>query len=188
MSFALPVPSWVISQSRDYVHDVQLGHRGDGSDGTMEQAFVGVIGQNMVQLALGRPTMRGDSGFDGGVDVELFGLGVDVKTMGRTTDPRDEYVNNVMASQVGYESNAYLFLSFNKSSQVLTVCGWIPKELFLHRATLYRKDELRHRSDGTTFSCKADMYEIPNASLYRDATNWPELIVQMYHYTRLFDT
>ncbi len=36
---------------------------------TMEQAFVGVIGQNMVQLALGRPTMRGDSGFDGGVDV-----------------------------------------------------------------------------------------------------------------------
>ncbi len=33
-------------------------HRGDGSDGTMEQAFVGVIGQNMVQLALGRPTMR----------------------------------------------------------------------------------------------------------------------------------
>ncbi len=69
MSFSLSVPSWVISQSRDYVHDVQLGHRGDGSDGTMEQAFVGVIGQNMVQLALGRPTMRGDSGFDGGVDV-----------------------------------------------------------------------------------------------------------------------
>lgn len=187
MSFALPVPSWVINQSREFVHTHQLGHRGDGSDGTIDQAFVGVVGQNMAHLALGLPLMDGNSGFDGGVDLELFGLGIDVKTMGRTTDPRDEYVNNVMASQVRYHSDAYLFLSFNKVSHVLTVCGWIPKELFVHRATLYRKDDLRHRSDGTTFPCKADMYEIANAKLYRDATSWPALIVQIYHFTRLFD-
>jgi hypothetical protein len=183
MPFTVEVPEFVIQASQRYSESVKMGKRGDGSDGTAEQQLVGVIGQNMVNMALCTPFMQRDTGFDGGFDFELFGLRIDVKTMGRTTPPRGDYVNNLLRSQIKFDCNIYLFLSFNKTNNYLTFCGWITKESLLYRAKLYRKDEIRERSDGSSFSLKADTLEIENKQLNHSFRSWPQLIVALHQHT-----
>jgi hypothetical protein len=48
--FTVAVPSFVVETSREFAQSCNL----DGSDGN-EQQVVGVIAQNMANLALGRP-------------------------------------------------------------------------------------------------------------------------------------
>ena len=55
MAFNLMVPKWVIQESQQTCDAGNMGNRGDGSDGTKEQQLVGIIGQNMLHLALGKP-------------------------------------------------------------------------------------------------------------------------------------
>ncbi len=182
MPFRLAVPRFVIDQSWRYSKRVKMGHRNDGSDGNSEQQLVGVIGQNMVNLALGKPLLQDDTGFDGGVDFEVFGIRFDVKTMGRTTDPQPSFVNNLLRSQIKFACDAYLFLSFNKQTFQLTFCGWIPKESFMYHAKLYEKDAVRQRFDGTEFQLKADTFEIQNHQLRNAAASWPELIAEWHRF------
>ena len=182
MPFSVIVPDVVMDESWQFSKRHKLGHRGDGSDGNVEQQLVGVIGQNMVNLGLCQPLMQHDTGFDGGIDFQAFGINFDVKTMGRSRYPEPHYVNNLLRSQINYDCHAYLFLSFNKSNRELTFCGWLPKEMFLYRATLYRQGTERERNDGTTFELKADTFEIQNKDLYNDFTSWPELIAQWYRH------
>jgi len=84
MAFCVKVTNHILNASKDYISRNNLGHRCDGSDGTEEQQLVGVIGQNMVNLMLGKELMTESEGFDGGIDCKIFGIGFDVKTMGRT--------------------------------------------------------------------------------------------------------
>jgi hypothetical protein len=184
MAFTVDVHPRVLEESQTLASSVNLGRRGDGSDGTPEQQLVGILGQNTINFAIGRKFMRPSSRHDGGVDFELFGLTFDVKTMTRAVDPKLEYVNNLIASQVAFDVDAYLFLSFNRASNRITVCGWLPKDDFLARAKLYAAGQTRHRNDGTSFEMKADTFEIPNAALYSTATSWPELFVQISTYAQ----
>lgn len=183
MSFTIKVPDMVIDYSQSYCRKVKMGHRNDGSDGNFEQQLVGVIGQNMVNLALCQPLLEHDTGFDGGFDFELFGMRFDVKTMGRTTGPRMTFVNNLLRSQIKFQCDAYLFLSFNKLNQELSFCGWITKEMFLTRAKVYEKDTERQRANGTSFYLRADTFEIENYKLNHDFLNWPELVVDIHKHT-----
>jgi hypothetical protein len=73
-------------------------------------------------------------------------------------------------------------LSFNKTNSELTFCGWITKESFLYRATVYHKDTVRERSDGSSFKLKADTFEIENRQLNQDFANWPELVASWHNY------
>jgi hypothetical protein len=182
MPFSVTVPRFVIDDSWRFTKQIRMGHRNDGSDGNAEQQLVGVIGQNMVNLALCKPMLEKDTGFDGGVDFEVFGMTFDVKTMGRKSEPKPYYVNNLLRSQIKFNCNAYLFLSFNKNDSVLTFCGWLPKESFLYRATLYSKDSTRKRSDGSSFQLKADTFEIENNKLNSDFYSWPELVSHWHNY------
>ncbi len=182
MPFSIIVPRFVIDESWRFTRKIKMGHRNDGSDGNAEQQLVGVIGQNMVNLALCKPLMEHDTGFDGGVDFEAFGMRFDVKTMGRTSEPKPSYVNNLLRSQIKFNCDAYLFLSFNKTNSELTFCGWITKESFLYRATVYHKDTVRERSDGSSFKLKADTFEIKNRQLNQDFANWPELVASWHNY------
>ena len=182
MPFSMEVPRFVIDHSWQYSKRVKMGNRNDGSDGTAEQHLVGVIGQNMINLTLGKPLLQDDTGFDGGFDFEVFGMRFDVKTMGRTTDPQPNFVNNLLRSQIKFCCDAYLFASFNKKTLNLTFCGWIPKESFMYHAKLYEKDAIRERFDGTTFQLKADTFEIKNHQLRGTAASWPELIVEWHKF------
>ena len=86
--------------------------------------------------------------------------------MGRTTDVRSNYVNNFIGLQMKFNTDLYIFCSLNKNTEELTICGWIPKSEFVKKASFYPKGTIRRRSDGTTFSTFADLYEIQNTELY----------------------
>ena len=182
MAFNLTVPDFLIDASIDCCNKGNMGNRGGGTDGTKEQQLVGIIGQNMVNMMIGKPMLQPGGGFDGGVDCNLFGLDFDIKTMGRTVAPRLEFVNNFIRSQAKYKVDGYLFQSLNKETNVLTVCGWLPKALFEERATLYMKGDQRIRANGTSFELKADTYEIPNQLLFYRSNNWQELMAEICLY------
>ena len=159
-----------------------MGNRGDGSDGTKEQQMIGIIGQNMLNLAIGQPLMQPGGGFDGGIDAHIHGLSFDIKTMGRTVTPRLDFVNNFMKSQAKFNVDCYIFASVNTQDNRISICGWIPKSLFLERAKLFEKGAVRERKDKTTFTTKAAMYEISNNQLFYKATSWEQLLGNIKHY------
>ena len=185
MAFNIDVPAFVYQASLEFVTNNNLGMRNDGSDGNQDQQLVGVIGQNMMALALGKPFMRPSTTHDGGVDFEVFGLKLDIKTMGRTVPPQLNYVNNFMASQMKFSVDGYVFASFNKTNNKLSICGWIPKEEFMQRADFYAKGTNRTRDDNTGFFVKADMYEISNSRLFNRAKCWAELFVSIHQHSLL---
>lgn len=175
MAFNVKVPDWIIHDSKDFVSKCNVGQRGDGSDGNQEQQLVGAIGQNVLLAALGLPSMQPSNGPDGGVDATISGMTFDIKTMGRTVTPRIDYVNNILKSQTKYKVDGYIFASLNKNTMDLTVCGWLPKQLFFDRATLHDKGETRTRADNTTFQMRAATYEISMRNVFYLAKNWDEL-------------
>lgn len=135
------------------------------ANGTKEQQLTGIIGQSVIMQLFGLPLVDGNSGFDGGVDITYNGITIDVKTMGRTTDVRDYYVHNFVGLQMYLNPDAYIFCSFNKTNNELTVCGWVTKEQFKERSLFFKKGSTRKRSDGTEFKTFSDLYEIPNREL-----------------------
>lgn len=183
MAFNVFVPPWVVDASSETCNAGNMGNRGDGSDGTKEQQLVGIIGQNMLHLALGKSLMQPNTGFDGGIDAKIFGTSFDIKTMGRTTPPRLDFVNNLVRSQTRYNVDGYIFASLNKTNYILSICGWLPKTSFIERAELHMRGTTRTRADGTTFEMKTDTYEIRNDALFHRSRNWPELFVEIYHYS-----
>ena len=183
MAFSLDVPDEVVDASIACCNAGNMGNRGDGSDGTKEQQMIGIIGQNMLNIALGLPLMQPGGGFDGGIDAHVSGLSLDIKTMGRTVTPRLDFVNNLMQSQTKFKVDGYIFASLNTTTDKFTICGWLPKPLFLERATLFEKGAVRQRKDKTTFTTKAAMYEIKNSDLFYDSRNWDQLFANMQHYS-----
>ena len=184
MAFNIDVPQFVIDISEQFVENNNLGHRPDGSNGTKEQQLVGVIGQNMMALALGKPFMQPSKGHDGGIDFTLFGKTIDIKTMGRTVPPKLEYVNNLIASQTKFDVDAYVFASLNTSNSKLTICGWLPKATFTFFAKFYEKGTIRERTNSTSFELKADTYEIQNEDLIHNIYSWPDLFLNIYNYDK----
>lgn len=155
----------VFKHSLKFSQQNNIGVRGH-ADGSIEQQLTGILGQNIICDALDLPFMT-TNGFDGGVDININNTTIDIKTMGRKVYPKPNYINNLVASQLKYDVDAYLFCSYHKKDYVLTVCGWIDKESFKKKAKLYKEGELRNRFDGTSFKSKSDLYEIENKDLLK---------------------
>lgn len=130
------------------------------ANGTKEQQLTGVIGQNAVLELFNLPKINGESGFDNGIDFTFNHLKIDVKTMGRTTDVRANYTNNFLKLQDYFETEIYIFCSYNKNKKEVTVCGWIDKENFCKRRKYFPKGSYRTRTDGSQFLTFSDLYEI----------------------------
>lgn len=141
-----------------------FGNRGI-ADGNAEEQYVGILGQTVFAdaLHLARPT--GTSGFDGGVDFLLNDKRVDVKTMGRNYPMKNHYVHNFIGFQKDYQVDYYIFCSFNKRSEILTLCGYVSKTEFFEKSIFYKKGTVRYRDDGTSFKTKTDHYEIEQRNL-----------------------
>ena len=184
MAFNIDVPQFVVDISEQFVENNNLGHRPDGSNGTKEQQLVGVIGQNMMALALGKPFMQPSESHDGGVDFTLFNKTIDIKTMGRTVTPKLDYVNNLIASQTKFDVDCYVFASLNTTNSKLTICGWLPKATFTFFAKFYEKGTIRERTNSTSFELKADTYEIQNEDLIHNIYSWPDLFLNIYNYDK----
>jgi len=160
----LEIDKAVIAHSRWLVQNTNYGQRGN-ADGDKSQQLRGLIGQCVVMDCLGYELPSLSNEHDGGIDLNYNGLTIDIKTMGRNTDPKPEYVNNLIGLQSHFNVNAYIFCSLNRDDVTLTICGWILKRDFLKLAEFTPKDGYRQRADGTKFQTKADLYELKNNCL-----------------------
>lgn len=148
---------------KDFLKEGSIAQRGK-FDGDQFQQLFGLLGQVLVSdyLGLERPK---NEGFDGGIDLTIGEKTFDVKCVTRTVDPKKHFVNNLTAFQVNYNVDGYIFLSYNKTKGIFTICGWASKKDFLEKAILYKKGDQRKRDDGTCMINQTDNYEIRNDQL-----------------------
>jgi thioredoxin-related protein len=77
------------------------------------------------------------------------------------------YDHNFVGYQKDSKNDILLFISINKKTKVAQICGWLPKETFLQQANFFDKGSVRTRSDGTSFTTMAPLYEIENNKLHK---------------------
>ena len=162
--FSIKVKPEIIQHCKEQIKKYNFGQR-SVANGTPDQQLTGIIGQSVIMDLFGLGLIDGSTGFDGGVDLVYEGIRMDVKTMGRTTDVRKDYVNNFIALQKSFDTDVYVFCSYNKTKNELTICGWTTKAEFIKKADFFPKGSTRIRSDGTSFKTFADLYEIANKDL-----------------------
>lgn len=163
--FKIKVKDEILKHCQTQIEKYEFGKR-CVANGNKEQQLTGIIGQSVVMEMFGQGYVDGSTGFDGGTDISFGGCSIDVKTMGRTTDVRYNYVNNFIALQQSLNTDIFIFCSYNKTNQELTVCGWIPKAEFLNKASFFPKGSTRYRNNGTSFQTFADLFEISNDLIY----------------------
>jgi len=154
---------------RDWCHEYALGNMVKSvtrEPGTLEMQLSGVIGQNAVLWMLGMPLMKHQQGYDGGYDLVLDGVRVDVKTQTRKVTVKEVMVANFVDDQRRLNAQAYIFTSYNWVKQIVTVCGWAPKNWLFERAEFHKKGDLRYRSDGTSFFNRYNNWEMPLSKLF----------------------
>lgn len=178
--FKVKVKDKIIQHCTDQISRYNFGQR-CVANGTPEQQLTGIIGQCVIMDLFGLDLIDGSTGCDDGVDISFKGKSVDVKTMGRTTDVRPYYVNNFLALQIKFNTDLYIFCSLNKTNNVLTICGWLPKEEFKQKASFYPQGTYRTRSDGSKFRTFADLYEIANNDLH-NVNSFDELVTSIQDY------
>lgn len=157
--FTIKVDASLIDHCQQVVKTHNFGHR-HTANGTEAQQLTGIIGQSVVMNIFGLGYVDGAGGCDNGVDLVINNKKVDVKTMGRTTDVKPNYTNNFLKLQDYFETDIYIFCSYHKLKKEVTICGWISKKDFSAKRKLFPKGSVRTRTDGTTFSTFADLYEI----------------------------
>ena len=167
---------------QELVKVVNFGNR-HTANGNPEQQLTGIIGQSVVMQAFGIPILDGSSGFDNGIDLVINSKKIDVKTMGRTTDVKKSYTNNFLKLQDYFQTDIYIFCSYHKTKQEVTICGWISKKDFGSKRKLFPKGSIRTRQDGSTFTTFSDLYEIDNVDL-NDVNSIDDLKLQLHTFSQ----
>lgn len=153
-----------IETSQILTSEYNFGNRGRG-DGSQKMQETGILGQIVFADLIDADRPSGEIGFDGGFDFVIGDKKVDVKTMSRTVDVRPHYVHNFVGYQLKYDCEYYIFLSYNMTKNVLSICGVISKDDFLKKSKYYKKGDRRYRDDGTYFFARAPLYEIKQSDL-----------------------
>lgn len=162
--FKFKVDNQIINQAKELASTFNFGKR-QTANGTKEQQIVGLIGEIMIRDLFNAGKINGLNGFDGGFDLEYSGKLIDVKTMGRKTDPKPEFVNNFIELQLNHKAEYFIFNSLNKKTKELTICGWISKSNFIKLADYFPKGATRQRKNGTQFKTFTGLYELQNKYL-----------------------
>ncbi|PQJ79637.1 hypothetical protein [Polaribacter porphyrae] len=162
--FTVKVSDAILEHCKNQINAYNFGKRYT-ANGSKQQQLTGIIGQSVVMHLFNKGLIDGKLGFDNGVDIMYNNLKIDVKTMGRTTNVRSNYTNNFLKLQDYFETEVYIFCSYHKTKQELTICGWIDKERFTKKRRFYPKGSTRKRFDNSTFITFADLYEIDNNQL-----------------------
>ena len=141
-----------------------FGHRSRGFNGDYEKQYTGLIGELTLHRVLGLTRPKYTSGrLDS--DILINNKKVDIKSMARNVYMQDHYVHNFVAYQKDMPSDILLFISINKKSGVVQICGWLEKEKFLENASFFDQGDKRERDDGTSFVLRAPLYEIEQNKL-----------------------
>lgn len=162
--FTIKVSEEIIVHCLHQIEQYNFGQRCT-ANGNKDQQLTGIIGQTVLMDLFGFDYINGAAGCDDGIDFIFNSKKIDVKTMGRTTDVRLAYTNNFLKLQDYFQTEIYIFCSYNKIKKEVTVCGWIAKEDFVSRRKFFPKGSIRIRSDGTNFPTFSDLYEIDNIDL-----------------------
>lgn len=173
----IQVSNSVIEHCKAQIERYNFGQRYT-ANGTPDQQLTGIIGQSVVMNLFGLGNVNGEEGFDDGIDIIFNNKRIDVKTMGRTTDVRRNYTNNFLKLQDYFQTEVYIFCSYNKTNQELTICGWIEKEAFIQKRKYFPRGTIRTRTDGSSFNTFADLYEIDIVDI-NDVTDLNDLINQL---------
>lgn len=168
------VPPLVLRQSYAVCRETNFGKRGF-DDGTEEQQLHGVIAQNCMALAFGFPFVTKSDTWDGGFDFRIGEEKIDIKNVTRHVDALPNYEARVISDQLRYDVQIYLFTSYNVKANELTVCGWLPKDLFLRKARVYKRGDLVRRDDGSQFVCRLNSHQIYYHQLNRMASDLDQL-------------
>lgn len=156
------------AEDKEYAKEVlvgkNFGNRSTGFNGTYTHQYTGLIGDLITHRILGREYPTYGEGIIA-EDISINDKKVDVKSMARNFDMRDNWVHNFVGYQKDIPSDILLFVNLNKREEHVEICGWLPKQDFLDKAKFYEKGELRHRDDGTSFPTKAPLYEIEQHQL-----------------------
>lgn len=167
--FDCKVPPDVIYNAFEIVAKQRIGKTESGGiipgSGSLMDQFVGYIGQGVISTNLLHKPITDTGKPDGGWDILIDGMKIDVKTMGRNSTPRINQIVNFPPRQKNTPCDYLLFTSLNKNNNIFTVCGMIKKKTFFDQATYYPDGAVRTRDDGTIFRIKAENYELPIASL-----------------------
>jgi hypothetical protein len=163
--YKIQISDELLKHCRNQVEQYNFGMRKE-ANGTKEQQFNGIVGQCVLMQLFNCGLVDGSRGFDNGIDIEFGNHKIDVKTMGRTTDVKFNYTNNFLKFQDYFDTTTYIFCSYNKITNELTICGWIDKETFIKRRNFFEKGSERTRNDGSKFTLFADLYEIDNINLF----------------------
>ena len=141
-----------------------LGCRGE-FDGNELQQLMGLQAQITVTDWLGIPRPQPINGFDGGVDFEHKGKRYDVKCELRSSDFKPRiFVHNLCGNQLGYSVDRYVFVSYNRTTGIFEICGWIEKDDAVEYGTMHESGSKRQRSDGSFFTVTASggLLEVDN--------------------------
>jgi len=175
--FKIQVSDSVIDHCKKQIATYNFGQRYT-ANGNPEQQLTGIIGQSVVMDLFGLGRVNGAEGFDNGVDILFNNKKIDVKTMGRTTDVRRNYTNNFLKLQDYFQTEVYIFCSYNKTNRELTICGWIEKETFVKKRKFFPQGTTRTRTDGSYFKTFSDLYEIDIIDI-NDVSDVDNLIDQL---------
>jgi len=160
----LPLTNDIRQYAINQVSIKNFGQRSAGFNGNRTQQYTGIVGECAVYKSLGRdlPKYNHGSLIE---DIIINDKKVDIKTMGRTVDMRDFYVHNFVGYQKDSANDILLAVSINKNSGNIQICGWLPKTDFLNKAEFFDKGTIRTRSNNTSFTTQAPLYELKNSSL-----------------------
>ncbi|WP_048330832.1 hypothetical protein [Bizionia psychrotolerans] len=176
--FTVPVENSLIKHCETVLKNHDFGKRFT-ANGTKKQQLTGIIGQSVIMSFFNLGFVDGSGGCDDGVDLIVNHKTIDVKTMGRTTNVRKSYTNNFLKLQDYFRTEIYIFCSYHKTKEEITVCGWINKTDFIEKRRFYPKGTIRTRTNHSTFTTFADLYEIDNCHL-NDVSSVVELKKQLF--------
>jgi hypothetical protein len=157
----------LINTVEQYLQHHNLANR-DIEDGDYEKQKTGLIGELSVHkylLGCYPDLSEKQNDFDGGYDINYNGRLIDVKTMGRRSDVRADYVNNFYLLQSSHNADTIVFCSYHMIDKVVEICGWLPKAVLPVRGIYYAAGTKRVRKDGSSFTFRQHNYEVENSNL-----------------------
>jgi hypothetical protein len=151
----------------NYLQNHNLGNRGveDGDYAKQKHGLIGELSVYKYLFGTYPDLSNKQDGFDGGYDMAYNGRLIDVKTMGRKTYVRSDFVNNFYLLQFGHKADTIVFCSYHTIDMVLEICGWLPKAELAERGILYAAGTQRSRADGSSFPFRQENYEVENKDL-----------------------
>lgn len=163
----IPIDKETYEHCKAFIDNNNIANRGR-FDGNKTNQLVGTIGEVAFYKHLYKEFPKTKSGFDEGTDIIFEGASIDVKTMQRKVFMREDFVNNFIGLQKNYKTDVLVFLNYNTEVGeygTIEICGWIFKLDLYKVANYYKAGTIRKRNDGTEFTLKEDLFEIPQTKL-----------------------